>query len=121
MTVLYVAADQRGAGKTAFCATLAAELDRQGKRVAVAKPLRPDTETDTDPDVELYRKLLGQTPIGEPIPAPDGALTTETLDQIRRRPKRPSKGMTCFCWKAHQTSRRKLPSSWWKPWTPAWS
>ena len=81
MSVLYVVSDQRGAGKTAFCAALAAELDRQGKRTAVLKPLK--TGDRPDRDVEVFQDLLGKAHVGESLPAVDSPLTVDVLDQIK--------------------------------------
>ena len=53
MTVLYVASDEPGAGKTAFATTLAYDLISQGNKVHVIKPL-----SDTYNDHEIYTKLL---------------------------------------------------------------
>ena len=79
MAVLYVASDDRGAGKTAFCAGLAHLLRQQGKRAAVLKPLGdPD-----DPDVPMYRNLLGQAETDEPRRVPRAGLTSTLLDDLK--------------------------------------
>jgi BioD-like phosphotransacetylase family protein len=81
LTVLYVASDKRGAGKTAFCVTLARDLGLKGQRAAVVKPLgHPD-----DPDDGIYQQLLGQ-PAGEAArPLPAGALSPELLEEIKAK------------------------------------
>ena len=80
MTVLYVDSDQPGAGKTAFCATLAHLLQEKGKSVAVFKPLTSGGEMDTDADI--YGHLLGQPGGDWPRPLSGDGLTPEVVDEI---------------------------------------
>ena len=88
MTLLYVASEQRGAGKTAFCAAFARHLEQHGHRATVIKPLG---DAD-DGDDTIYRELLGQ-PSGEaPRPLPDGALTPELLEEIKASADRATDG-----------------------------
>ncbi len=68
MTVLYVASDQEGAGKTALCAALAQIMKRKGNKVAIFKPVASaDQDVDSDPDTETYLKLLDQFVDGKPL------------------------------------------------------
>ena len=64
MSVLYVASDQPGAGKTSLCSAFALLLRRQGQRVAVFKPF---ADSGSDPDATAYRDLLDQDTDGWPI------------------------------------------------------
>lgn len=58
MSVLCVASDQEGVGKTAFCATLAHILAQQGKTVSVFKPFKDKgAGRSPDPDRIIYEKL----------------------------------------------------------------
>ena len=57
MTILYVASDRPGAGKTALCASMAYELRQRGKTAVVFKPA--STSDGDDPDFASYEKLLG--------------------------------------------------------------
>ncbi len=58
MSVLCVASDQDGVGKTAFCATLAHILAQQGKTVSVFKPFKDKgAGRSSDPDRVIYEKL----------------------------------------------------------------
>ncbi len=59
MAVLYVASDSSGAGKTAFCATLAKFLSDKGKKVGLFK-LEGSVDDGRGADVEAYQKLLGK-------------------------------------------------------------
>ena len=78
LTVLYIASDQLGAGKTALCAAIASELKRQGKRALVFKPLaRSD-----DPDPAVYLSLLGQPETDSPFQLSTGGLTGTLLGSI---------------------------------------
>ncbi|MBI4337816.1 MAG: phosphotransacetylase family protein [Chloroflexi bacterium] len=73
MAVLYVAANTKGAGKTALASALAWRLRSEGKRVAVVKPLRilPRGEVlpSEDPDIAYYQRLLpgSAAPEGWPV------------------------------------------------------
>ncbi len=58
MSVLCVASDEEGVGKTAFCATLAHILAEQGKSVAVFKPFKDKgAGRSSDPDKVIYERL----------------------------------------------------------------
>ncbi len=84
MTVLYVASDQEGAGKTALCAALAQIMKRKGNNVAIFKPMASaDQDVDSDPDTETYRKLLDQVVDGKPLGLSSGGLTPELLEQAK--------------------------------------
>jgi BioD-like phosphotransacetylase family protein len=82
MSVLYVTSDRPGVGKTAFCATLAAETQRRGKHAAVFKPLRATEGTGPDPDAEVYRALLGQPEAKWPFRQRKSGLTPTLLKDI---------------------------------------
>lgn len=56
MSILYVASDRQGAGKTALCASLAHLLRAQGKRAAAFKPV---ADGASDSDAAIYAALLG--------------------------------------------------------------
>lgn len=70
MAVLYVASDQPGAGKTALCAALAAQLRAQGTKVSLLKPVRVQAEdiaAGSDPDVAAFQQVLGdEASVAEP-------------------------------------------------------
>ena len=58
MSVLCVASDQEGVGKTAFCATLAHILAQRGKTVSVFKPFKDKgAGRSSDPDRVIYERL----------------------------------------------------------------
>ena len=80
MTVLYVASDQEGAGKTALCATLARMIEQRGKGVAVFKPVARDGQ---DSDAGVYHSLLSQRAEGWPIGRPEKGLDQGTLEKVR--------------------------------------
>ena len=79
MNVLYVTSDQRGAGKTAFCTTLAHQLIERGKRAVVWKPIGGAD----DPDAAIYKHLLGQAHDGGPRRAPKRGVTPALLEKIK--------------------------------------
>ncbi len=83
MTVLYVTSAQRGAGKTAFCATLADELSRKGKRTAVFKPFGEAPQSGLDPDVVIFHRLLGQPEPERHFPVEDGRLGAGLLNDVK--------------------------------------
>ncbi len=83
VNVLYIASDQRDAGKTASCTTLAHELIQQGKRAAVFKPAPAADPSHTDPDTGIYQSLLGQSTTDWPFPPLDGDLTPKLAKEIR--------------------------------------
>ena len=84
MSVLYVASDRPGAGKTALCVTLASKLRDQGKKTAVFKPVASLAEGGSaDSDPEVYLQLLGQGAEGWPFALPPEGLTDPLLDQIK--------------------------------------
>lgn len=81
MSVLYIASDGRGAGKTAMSAALAAILSRQLGSVGVFKPFAAlGARADSDPDGASYQVLVGQSADGWPVDPPDGGLTQEAID-----------------------------------------
>jgi BioD-like phosphotransacetylase family protein len=80
MNVLYVTSNQRGAGKTAFCATLAHQMVEDGRRAAVWKPIGGAN----DADAAIYRHLLGQADGGGPREAPKGGLTPALIEDIKK-------------------------------------
>ena len=79
MSVLFVASDQPGAGKTALCASLSLSLTNQGKSVTVFKPFASG-ESDTDGD--SYHKLLEQSVEGWPRQTPASGLTEQSIDSV---------------------------------------
>ena len=82
MSVLYVTSDAPGAGKTAVCVTLAAQLRRMGKRAAVFKPLLSAGASGPDPDAGAYDSLLGQ-PTGDwPFPQLKSGITAKLENDI---------------------------------------
>ena len=85
MSVLYVASDGRGAGKTALSAALAGILSAQGRRVGVFKPFAAlGVQPDADPDGASYQVLIGQAADGWPVEAPSGGLTQDAIDGATR-------------------------------------
>ena len=84
MTVLYVASDREGAGKTALCAALARAMERQGREVVVFKPVAGiGLSSDSDPDVGIYGKLLDQRTEGWLVDLSEGGLAPGSLTEIR--------------------------------------
>ena len=79
MSVLFVASDQPGAGKTALCAALAVSLINQGKSVTVFKPF---ASGDSDTDGDSYHKLLGKTVDGWPAQTPASGLDEQSIDRV---------------------------------------
>ena len=77
MTVLYVASDEPGAGKTAFATTLAYDLISHGKKVHVIKPL-----SDTYNDHEIYTKLLDEVAPTKSVTTGQGTLNADLLSQV---------------------------------------
>ncbi len=82
MSVIYVASDREGAGKTALCASLADRL-RKSERSAVA--WKPVTRSIDDRDGKTFETLLVQPAFGEPTQLDDGALSAQKLDEIKTR------------------------------------
>ena len=81
MSVLYIASDGRGAGKTALSAALAVILSRQVGSVGVFKPFAAlGAKPEADPDGASYQALVGQAADGRPVEAPDGGLTQHAID-----------------------------------------
>jgi hypothetical protein len=84
MSVLYVASDQQGAGKTAFCVTFARKLIDMGKKAVVLKPAADSSQGgDADPDAVLYQKLLGQQSGASSPVQPGGALSDTLISEIK--------------------------------------
>ena len=83
MAVLYVASDERGIGKTAFCVTFADQVNHLGKKAAVFKPLSPRTSSGPDPDVGIYQRLLDQPEMGYSFQLSNGGLTTKLTKDIK--------------------------------------
>ena len=79
MTVLYVTSQERGEGKTALCASLAAELKRQGKGAVVFKPLAAPGD---DHDADMYQRLLGQAEAPPQLKASGGSISGKQLSEI---------------------------------------
>ena len=79
MSVIYVASERDGEGKTALCAALAHGLRERGRTSSVLKPL---ASGGSDPDAEIYERLLGQpTEAHPPVPG-EGPLTTEAMGRV---------------------------------------
>ena len=58
MSVLCVASDEEGVGKTAFCVALAHLLGQQGKKASIFKPFKDKgAGRSSDPDRIIYEKL----------------------------------------------------------------
>ena len=83
MTVMYVASDRPGAGKTAVCAAIATELAGRGKRVAVTKAAGEGSHQDGDPDVGIYERLLTEPAAVESLPLPDRDLTPKAIKESK--------------------------------------
>ena len=83
MTVLYVASDQRGAGKTALCTALTHELNRRGVRAAAFKPLMSDSRPTGDPDSSIFQRLLDQPESELSLSPPAGKLPAKLLKDIK--------------------------------------
>ena len=79
MSVLFVASDQPGAGKTALCAALASSLTNQGKSVTVFKPF---ASGDSDMDGDSYHRLLDQPVDGWPQKTPASGLDEQSIDSV---------------------------------------
>ena len=79
MSVIYVASQRDGEGKTALCAALAHGLRERGRTSSVLKPL---VSGGSDPDAEIYERLLGQPTEVHPPVSSDGPLTSETVDRV---------------------------------------
>ena len=77
MTVLYVASDESGAGKTALSTTLAYDLINHGSKVRVIRPL-----DDTHNDHEIYTKLLGEVAPTKSVTTGQGPLSADLLSQV---------------------------------------
>lgn len=80
MGVLYIESDERGAGKTALCVSLAHSLASRGIKTAVFKPF--SVTPKDDPDSDIYQALLGQQKSEWPFLAPKGDLTPEVTEKI---------------------------------------
>ena len=73
MSAIYIASDQKGAGKTALCVTLAHILSSQGRSTAVFKPFTT-SPPGSDPDIAAFQKLLKQGSNDWPLPLPSEGL-----------------------------------------------
>ena len=83
MIVLYVASDEEGAGKTALCATLADKVGQRGVKAAVFKPVAwAGLDSESDPDAQIYHKLLGQRAEGWPLKLSGRGLTRTLMESI---------------------------------------
>jgi BioD-like phosphotransacetylase family protein len=80
MATLLVASDQGGAGKTALCAGLAAELRRNGRSVSVLKPFAGENGPDPDADTQAFAQLLGEPMPGEPVRVGQDGLPSGALE-----------------------------------------
>ena len=84
MAVLYVTTDQKGAGKTSFCAALARKIGDRGAVARVFKPLGdPHPELGSDPDAAIFGVLLGEPVDGWPIEPADSSLSPRSLEDIK--------------------------------------
>lgn len=83
MTVLYIASEGEGAGKTAISLALAALIEERGGRAVVIKPLACVHENQpTDRDPEAIASLRGQPAGGWPIARDEGPLTDRVLAAV---------------------------------------
>ena len=82
MGVLYVTSDEPGAGKTAFCTTLAHSLKGLGVQAAVFKPFAATFDADQDSDSATFKGLLGQPETAWPFPAPEGKLDAAGVRKV---------------------------------------
>ena len=80
MTLLYVTSENRGEGKTAFCAGLAHLLTEQGKKATVFKPI---ASADDDLDAGIYKSLLSTEVDGWPIATATAGVSDELIGQIK--------------------------------------
>ena len=86
MTVIYIATDRPGAGKTAAALGMASHLAGKGKRVAYLKLFSGNPAND--PDVAFAAQILpdsgGASKSGFPLPISDLASNPDqTLDQAK--------------------------------------
>jgi BioD-like phosphotransacetylase family protein len=85
MTLIYIATDRPGAGKTATALGLAAHLAGRGKRVGYAKLFSGNPQSD--PDVAFAVQLLNHPALaksGLPLPLSDLASNpNQTLNQVK--------------------------------------
>jgi BioD-like phosphotransacetylase family protein len=80
MATLLVASDQGGAGKTALCAGLAAEMRQRGHSVSVLKPFTAENGSQPDADVQAFGRLLGEPVSGEPVRVGANGLPPGAID-----------------------------------------
>ena len=81
---IYIASKAEGEGKTAVVSALASEFKRQGKTVAVFKPVAAaGTTSDSDPDVESYSRLLDQKIEAHLLDHEGGAVTDAWLNDVK--------------------------------------
>ena len=83
MTVLYIASEHEGDGKTAISLALAALIEERGERAVVIKPLACAHENQpTDRDPESIASLRGKPADGWPIARDEGPLTDRILTAV---------------------------------------
>ena len=86
MSVLCVASDQEGVGKTAFCATLAHILAQQGKTVSVFKPFTDKGATvESDPDRGIYEGFTSVVDGEWPVVLGGSGVDRALLDELAGR------------------------------------
>ena len=86
MSVLCVASDQEGVGKTAFCAALAHILGQQGKTVSVFKPFTDKCGTvESDQDRGVYDRLAAVVDGEWPVALGSSGVDRALLDELAGR------------------------------------
>ncbi len=93
MSVLYIASDGRGAGKTALAVALSVILSKQIDGVGILKPFAAlGLGPDSDPDAASYQSLVGQAADGWPVEVPKRGLTRKAIDGASEALARVSEG-----------------------------
>ncbi|MDA1188806.1 MAG: hypothetical protein O2854_03905, partial [Chloroflexi bacterium] len=59
-SILYIASDERGAGKTALCASLVSLLNQRGIKAAAIKPLAGEDELADAPESRAFSPSGGE-------------------------------------------------------------
>lgn len=77
MPTLLVVSDQSGAGKTAFCAGLSAELQQPGRPVSTFKSLT--TNSNPDADAHVSEHLFGEQRPRDPVVVPPDGLSQNDM------------------------------------------